>query len=59
MLRIYCAAGALLGGVPASGRLSAVSADHPFRLGHFAVEVGYCLLAAALWPLVVWQWIRP
>jgi hypothetical protein len=44
--------------VPASVRLSAVSADHLFRLGHLAAEVGYRLAAAALWPVVVWQWVR-
>jgi len=58
ILRAYLAAGVVLGGIPASVRLSAVAADDPFRLGHLAAEVGYCLAAAALGPVVVWQWVR-
>jgi hypothetical protein len=56
-LEVYLCAGVVFGAVPASVRLSAVSADHPFRLGDFAAECGYCFAAAALWPVVVWDWV--
>jgi hypothetical protein len=56
-LAVYLCAGVVFGAGPASVRLSAVSADQPFRLGAYAAECGYCVAAAALRPVVVWDWV--